>query len=81
MRREQGTPRERLTAALAAKARPVTTTSAVMTVVFGLFVMSWFPPVQVFGALGALSMACALAATLVLLPALLLGRAAGRVDA
>ncbi|MHC5210670.1 MAG: efflux RND transporter permease subunit [Planctomycetota bacterium] len=74
MRRESGTPRERLTAALAAKARPVMTTSAVMTVVFALFLLSWFPPVETFGALGAVAMACALGATLVVLPALLLRR-------
>jgi predicted RND superfamily exporter protein len=74
MRNEAGTPRERLAATLAAKARPVATTSAVMTVVFGLFLISWFPPVETFGWLGALAMACALASTLVLLPALLLRR-------
>jgi hypothetical protein len=79
MRRESGSPRERLTATLSAKARPVATTSAVMTVVFALFLLSWFPPVRVFGALGALAMACALGATLVLLPTLLL-RTARLVD-
>jgi hypothetical protein len=76
MRRAPGTPDERLAAALSAKARPVAATSAVMTSVFVLFLLSWFPPVATFGWLGALAMACALGATLGVLPALLVGRAA-----
>ncbi|RKY20735.1 MAG: hypothetical protein DRQ55_06575, partial [Planctomycetota bacterium] len=69
----QGPWRERMAQTLAAKLVPVATTSAVMATVFGLFLLSSFPPVRVFGLLGALAMLAALVSTLVLLPALLLG--------
>lgn len=74
LRAAQGTARERMAQALGAKVLPMATTSAVMAAVFGLFAFSSFPPVRVFGALGALAMGAALLSTLVLLPALVLRR-------
>jgi predicted RND superfamily exporter protein len=73
LRKTEGRWQDRLASTLAAKLVPVATTSAVMTTVFGLFLLSSFPPVRIFGLLGALAMLTALASTLVLLPALLLG--------
>ena len=69
-----GDRRTRMAAALSAKLRPVAATSAVMIGGFALFLGSSFPPVAWFGLLGATAMLVALAAVLLLLPALLVGR-------
>jgi len=61
---------------LEAKGRPILGTEIILIAVFSLFGGSSFPPVVHFGMLAAIAFATALAAVLLVLPALLLTRAA-----
>lgn len=58
--------------ALAAKRRPIICTSLILASVLGLFTLSSFPPVRAFGWLACAALLAALAAVLLLLPALML---------
>ncbi len=63
--------REALLSTLSAVGRPVVTTSLTLTAGFLVMALSSFKPINMFGALSAMTMMVALATNLILLPALL----------
>ena len=78
-RRDMLPPRDRLIATLSSVGRPVLITSVAVALGFGLFAFASFQPTRYFGLLTALTSGFALAADLVLLPALLARRAPAQV--
>jgi len=79
-RREGRAWPDAIAGALVAKRRPIICTSLVLGSILGLFGLSAFPPVRAFGLLSCAALAAALAAVLVLLPAMMLAAARWRAD-